>query len=345
MSDKNRINANMENDDMNIKSHLNTSLELDKISVSEDLINRTLDAIKKQSAEEGSKTAEAPGKESEQKKVSHLNRYVRGIAGIAAAGLVIFLGYSLIQNFPGMIGSKKNSEAPNYRYSKTGGITDECEPAKDYTSSTADTGVNQAAGEEKKDTAASEQQQDSQTKMDSAESGEASDMAGAASTSAADGTSENQQDNSGVSIQSTFGEVPEADTAGTGGESKEAFTGVQALTFRMVCVLTPEELSAVKITGKDKKGGTVTLSDPDSIKSFYAIMDQYTFTPTQVSSEDRDYTVYLEEQKPNGAIYTVSLGENVAVSSTDGDDVRVYTASNYTALKKDMDSFLKEYSR
>ena len=33
-------------DDMNIKSHLNTSLEMSGISVSEDLIQRTIQAIK-----------------------------------------------------------------------------------------------------------------------------------------------------------------------------------------------------------------------------------------------------------------------------------------------------------
>jgi hypothetical protein len=47
--------TNIKNDELNIRSHLNASLDLNGISVSEDLINRTLEAINKQTPADNSK--------------------------------------------------------------------------------------------------------------------------------------------------------------------------------------------------------------------------------------------------------------------------------------------------
>ena len=88
----------IEQDELNIKSHLNTSLDLSGISVSEDLINRTLAAIKEQaiSSEEVTKTDDlAP-----RKKIIAWNRYIRGFAGVAAAALIVVIGYNFIQHMP-----------------------------------------------------------------------------------------------------------------------------------------------------------------------------------------------------------------------------------------------------
>lgn len=84
------------NDDLNIKSHLDASLDLKGISVSEELINKTLAAIKN-----------APSVEEEidkdlgyNKKVILWNKYTRNIAKVAAVVLIVAAGYTMLRNVP-----------------------------------------------------------------------------------------------------------------------------------------------------------------------------------------------------------------------------------------------------
>lgn len=78
----------IEFDELNIKSHLNTSLEADGISVSEDLINRTLDAIRM----EKTKNVDFSNKEVKEKKSNPLLGYTRILITVAAAVIVLVLG-------------------------------------------------------------------------------------------------------------------------------------------------------------------------------------------------------------------------------------------------------------
>ena len=115
---------NIEMDDMNIKSHLDTSLDLSGVIVSEDLINRTLEAIKKQSTGqtnlEESKEASTTGT----KKVIAWNRYVRSLAGVAAAVIIVAAGYSFLSG--NYIGEKssKDSATPQMSENMTTSTTD-----------------------------------------------------------------------------------------------------------------------------------------------------------------------------------------------------------------------------
>lgn len=77
-------------DKLNIKYHLNASLETEGISVSEDLINRTLDAIKKQK-DQGFDEKLA------NKKPTHLLRRTRLIITTGAAVLILMLGMTTIR--------------------------------------------------------------------------------------------------------------------------------------------------------------------------------------------------------------------------------------------------------
>ena len=77
-------NDKIELDELKIKSHLNTSLDLIGISVSEDLINRTLAAIKEQ-ALSGEDEVTQTSIMKPTKKIIAWNRYIRGFAGVAAA--------------------------------------------------------------------------------------------------------------------------------------------------------------------------------------------------------------------------------------------------------------------
>lgn len=108
------INNELEKDDLNIKSHLNTSLELSGINVSEDLINRTLEAIKKQEAyvpETGVQQTVEQETSSKKKTIATKAipwmKYTRMIAGTAAAILVVTVGYHWISSVG--LGSKSDS--------------------------------------------------------------------------------------------------------------------------------------------------------------------------------------------------------------------------------------------
>lgn len=75
-------------DELNIKSHLNTSLELEGISVSEDLINRTLDAIKK---EETKIKDDGP--------LSFVRKHGKLLATVAAAVILLVVGINASKLF------------------------------------------------------------------------------------------------------------------------------------------------------------------------------------------------------------------------------------------------------
>lgn len=96
-------NSNLEHDRGKIQSHLNTSLEQDGISVSEDLIYRTLEAIKNNAAlkvEENNTY--------DKDKVIPYSRYIKGMAGVAVAALIILVGSQGF--FRGNLGSKSSRD-------------------------------------------------------------------------------------------------------------------------------------------------------------------------------------------------------------------------------------------
>lgn len=80
-------------DELNIRSHLNTSLEAEGISVSEDLINRTLEAIRKQNPEDDGLVSDRL----ELKKPSSILRHTRVLVKVAAAVLVLVVGLATIR--------------------------------------------------------------------------------------------------------------------------------------------------------------------------------------------------------------------------------------------------------
>ena len=87
--------SKIELDELNIRSHLNTSLEADEISVSEDLISRTLDAIRLNESNDSDKDK---GKNKDHKPLFF--RHTRTFVTAAAAVLVLVVGLSVLKNSP-----------------------------------------------------------------------------------------------------------------------------------------------------------------------------------------------------------------------------------------------------
>lgn len=116
----NKKDKQRNNEDFNIKSHLNESLDLSGVTVSEELINKTLNAIKSQASQvENNIEIENDKRQNDKRqngnKINKLvlwNGYVRRFAGAAAVVLVVFAGFSMM-NLIGKSG-KKDSMEPQY---------------------------------------------------------------------------------------------------------------------------------------------------------------------------------------------------------------------------------------
>lgn len=98
------MEQNNKKNDLNfdtMKDHLRTSFEMDNITVSEDLIARTLQAINKDNATENS----------QQKDKKKYKFPIYRIVGVAAVVLILFVSINVLQNIS-PIGMKKSSK-PN----------------------------------------------------------------------------------------------------------------------------------------------------------------------------------------------------------------------------------------
>lgn len=86
-------------DDLRLKDHLDASFDLDNITVSEDLIKRTLKAI-----------GESQPQEEQPKDLNKIKRFpVRRLVSAAAVLLVLLVGINVLQN--GLVGNKKDSQS------------------------------------------------------------------------------------------------------------------------------------------------------------------------------------------------------------------------------------------
>lgn len=124
-------------DDLKIKAHLDASLDMKEIGVSEDLINRTLAAIKANSAEAKISRDKDAKKE---RKLPSWNRYIYGFARVAAVVLIIAAGYAVLRNYP----AKKDKGDLSLDMRATGNRSEE-QAAYEYATGSADSGSSTAA--------------------------------------------------------------------------------------------------------------------------------------------------------------------------------------------------------
>lgn len=102
-----------ETDDLKIKAHLDASLDKKGISVSEELISRTLAAIKADSQ----KADGARDRDADNRRLIPWNKYIFAFARVAAVVMIVAAGYAIIRNIPAKkfdsgMNSSGNSQAP-----------------------------------------------------------------------------------------------------------------------------------------------------------------------------------------------------------------------------------------
>lgn len=326
---------NTEYDDMNIKTHLNTSLELDGISVSEDLINRTLQAIKLQQAPQ--EMEEKPI--SSDKKVIAWNRYVRGLAGIAAAIIVVVVGYSIIDNM-GMKFNKSSDKASDSQE------FDRSEAKMDIASTDSADGSfkreeevaaedGYMAGNSTEATVESSESDAKQTQLDT----EADEESTLQFKITADTASPAENSGAGTDTEIAKGE-DQSQLASIAGNKEETVI----LTFRDIFLSDPKSAEYITIT-EEVNNTSITLTEQEDIQDFYTVMDQHQFTPDGNSSPMQDYTVEVKTPQPENSIYTMVIGDFISVSYTSGDVVSngIFHAVDNALLKQSLDEFFQKY--
>ncbi len=365
------VSNELNKDDLDIKTHLNTSLDLKGITVSEELIKRTLEAVKQSDTVTSDFDNVSDNKEqinSDHQKDDKIisgklipwYKKIRIVAGTAAAVLVVVAGLNFYNNT-----SKKNMEQSNtgISLSDENSITTGSPKApetKGY--SVADSSNNakaDKAGTEKSKTSSDQKQkkeiiaQDSETggSADTGEDTSADDI------SIFEDKSSEYDNGSGISaavtpmITSATNQTGSKDssngsnTNAVGNNQDYADASVDKYvssanqkTATMLNNLSFQKIVMTspkiiqKITIKDQANQTtIVLSDQDSIENFYTIMDQQKFVEGSEPPSVINYTIVATSIETSRKIYKIQIGDSITVSNFDGNTVNTI---NYNAVNK-----------
>jgi hypothetical protein len=332
-NDKNK-NEDLQYDELNIKSHLNTSLDLSGISVSEDLINRTLAAIKEQSVssqEEVTKTSPADTS----KRVISWSRYIRGFAGVAAAVIIVVVGYNLVQQMP--VAKKSANEAAIPEMATLAEDMDQKVAMQDTAAEESQAFDASVAMEAPKDIQYAITAEAGALEKRSTDSADGNGVLGSAGTgetelSEADSLKEDAS-NSMVTTQ----EFATADSRTT--------DDIVTYTFREIFIPEPAQAEYITIT-ENSGGNSITLTESNDIEAFYILMDSYRFG-TSDNSSLRDHNITVEMNSPElGTLYTMLVGRNLTVHYTQGENTveMTYYCLEDTEFKHDLEEFYIEFS-
>ena len=353
-NDTNKDKDNVELDDMDIKSHLDASLDLSGISVSEDLINRTLAAIKKQETEQ-QKTEQQEGlgglvpASGKEKKVINWGRYVRGFASVAAAAVILVAGYHILNN----TGMKKDSNMESTSTADNG------------TFDTAENSIYSSLGVEEdlkmQDAAVEEPKEDMATTSEATtemapqfsiaagvvEDKEKTDAYGSVPSEVAPSIT-----SSSASTDEVIVGVTEPSSAGNTSfkvneqeGTKKAGIVDTKLTFRNIFLSEPEK--AEYITLMDHINGvTITITEQSDIMDFYSLMDKHQFTYGSEGSGDQNYTVEIGSPEVD-TTYVMTIGKLITVSYTDqvSASQSIYDVVDKELLTQDLSNFMAKYKK
>lgn len=342
----NNKKRDLEIDEFNIKAHLNTSLDLSGISVSEDLINRTLAAIK--ASEQEKATMETVSEENDTigKRVIPFSRYIRGIAGVAAALFIVIVGYSVLKSVNYKSNNKTDSGAPEIAYNTA---VDMAAGENSTMSMAESTAAAPAEGEmagygsdnrgASDDSAAIPQEAKQEEALYSitAKTDSVDGESDGASGEGMDGSTNNiaPADQSNLKIDASFAASKDTDMVVKSAEIIE-------LSFRDIFL--PDATKAEYITIKNVTDGTeITLTDQAQIEEFYTMMDIHQFISVSDTNREPDYSVETRELE-SGVLYTMLIGDYIEITCYDGETVSfsVYQALDNTLLKQNLDEFYKK---
>ncbi len=293
-------------DELEIKKHLDTSFDLEQISVSEELIHRTLAAINHNESEhkEEEKTRKTAG--ASEGKILHYHKYMKRFAGVAAAAFLIFVGYYSVHIMGEL--SKKDS---------TGNMAPERIMDQKYSDGE---GYDTGTAEERN--AVSPETTDQQDTDMAIMSPDASDefVAGA--------SGELPKPENG-NLSSSAGTGKDAGLLSQSGEGKLAAASDQPMfAFQDIIPVTPDQVKLVRITenGKNEAFSYETKAD---IENFYQTMGSYQYVAGDDSTGDYLYTIEIKGLDQTANEVTLWIGDVITIQNSVSNTVTKY---NYQSV-------------
>lgn len=310
MSFEQKKRNELEMDELKIKSHLNTSLEIEGISVSEDLINRTLNAIRLQEAEGSYDNKD----KSERNKSIFVYRHSRTLVTVAAAVLLLVVGVSAIRMYTPLGMKKDMAKSENFITHDDAG-TSERYSITQFTEEDNET-VNDIYSTE-------------EAKSDDKRSG---------TIDKNDAAPINEEDQSvDMFMGSEFGEDFDDKKVETNGTISTEY----ALSFVDVTSIEHSDVSLITITSKSS-GEMKTLTEKDKIDGFFSIMQNHVFmkgtgdvTATKyivkITSEDAESQMVIDD--------TVVVVDNTHLDATSHS---IYVTSDFGTLLSDLKGLMED---
>ena len=298
-------------DKLNIKSHLNASLEFSNISVSEELIQKTLRAIN----EEPSTLVEKDENVMNTRKIPW-NSYVRRLTGVAAALIILIGGYSIIKNSVGMKSSKKDSNGSMENSISMDMVQPE---AKSQISednqvlfSATDRGLdNVDLGTTENTTLTKEEE----LKMDVAAAGDDSNENGYGIPSSPNLNSETSDER------------------------------LESVRFTQIFQGMVDQIESIIITD-EAAGKSVIITEELEISKVYSLLDSYLYSAAESGlSSDIYYAIEIKE-KQSDDIDTITIGDTVTISSeaVKQDSTQAYEMINLEKFNRELKILIESNS-
>lgn len=338
----------LEMDDLNIKAHLNTSLDLSGISVSEDLINRTLAAIKASEQEKAPEEVVSEKESTIGKRVIPFGRYIRGIAGVAAAVFIVIVGYGVLKTVNFKADNNTKSAAPEMTYDMAADTAAQDGSTISMAESTgaalaeeemaALESENKVASDDSVGIAATEPKEKEILYSITAQTDSGNANYGSASGKGEDGSSAND-----TSTEYDNLKVGASLTAKADEDMSMKSAGIIELSFRDIFL--PDASKAEYITIKNETDGTnITLTEQTPIEEFYDMMDINQFIHVSDANTELSYSVEARGYE-SGALYTMVVGNYIEITYSEGEmgSYSIYQAVDHALLKQNLDEFYKKH--
>lgn len=326
MSFEQKIRNDLERDKFNINYHLNTSLEAEGISVSEDLIRRTMDAIRLNEVQ-----ASDTVKEDKVPVRPYYLRNARALVSLAAAALLLFVGLSALRNFSNL-GMKKEMAKPEnqVKYDATGNTSmAEREESDDLATYKIAEGGEEAALKADSLPNMKEDTADTDAGIDDTKVSVAREVSGAE-----DIKDEKTQALDMLAAPNTDDKTDEAPA-----RDNIAASMVYPLTFTDIAVAEAADVKEIRLTSKSGADMDIMTAKED-IETFYTVMTRHFFM--EYTEEDADilYIVKITSEDMEEQINIGEVALTVDITHDGITSYSVYRVADHPMLLKDLGDLL-----
>jgi len=304
MENKNKENSSsIDIDKVCLKDHLNASFDNDSIKVSEELIARTLLAIKKDEL-------------STENQQHNTNKFpIRRFVSAAAVILVLFVGIKVIQNNAQLdgfsLGSSKSSDSDTNTESSV--VNDTATLSK---SIQTDTAAGSESESNQTDVAADSESESIQTDVAVAET-------------------PMQETDKTLAVDQYDMTIAEGSTDGT--KASVAITASTNL-FSELYPFSADPIVSFSVTKRNQT--MISTGNTEDLREFYSLLDEYILTFSEKDiNETWSYKVEIETEKDE--TYTIMVGDGIQLRN-EADPSGTYTyyaIKNVDTLIKSMDEF------